>query len=178
MSKEFMIEKKYSIQINNKIVEFTKGETILEVAKNNGVYIPTLCYIEDLPPYGGCRLCIVKVDGMNGYPTACTTPAIDGMKIITNDDEIQELRREILKLLLSEHPYSCIVCDKKDDCEKIRKGVSKFGRMFGCFSCANKDNCELRRLAEYLEISDLQYPMEYHNFPIKIYFLIKFFHLN
>ena len=162
-----MSQDKNIITINNKILEFTDGQTILEVAKKYKIYIPTLCYIEGLPPYGGCRLCIVKVEGMKGYPTACTTPAQKGMKIITKDEELQELRSDVLKLILSEHPNSCIVCENKDICEKLRITKNKAGRSFGCFSCSNKENCELREIIEYLEISEIPYDLEYKNYPLK-----------
>ena len=91
-----MSKNKAHIKINGKNLEFSEGQTILQVAKNAGIYIPTLCHIEGLTPYGGCRLCIVKVEGMKGYPPACTTPAKNDMNVIIQDDEIQDLRREVL----------------------------------------------------------------------------------
>ena len=158
---------KGKIFIDNKEIEFIKGETILEAANKAGIYIPTLCYIEGLEPYGGCRLCIVQVEEMKGYPPACTTPAQEGMKIKNNDQEIQNFRKEIFELLLSEHPYSCLICSNKEKCEELRQNVDKFGRIFGCFTCASKNSCELRKIAEYLGIEDMPYELEYHNYPLK-----------
>ena len=144
---------KKTLKINETEIEFFEGETILEVARKADIFIPTLCYIENLTPYGACRLCIVKVDGMKGYPTACSTPAQDNMKIITNDDELQELRREVLKLILSEHPYSCLVCDNKNKCEEDGRSESKAGRSFGCFFCSSKETCDLRKITKDVEDS-------------------------
>ncbi len=159
--------KKGKIFIDNKEIDFIEGETILEAANKAEIYIPTLCYIKGLEPYGGCRLCIVQIEGMKGYPPACTTPAQEGMKIKNNDDEILDFRKEIFELLLSEHPYSCLICSNKENCEKIRDNVDKFGRIFGCFTCASKDSCELRKIAEYLGIEEIPYELEYHNYPLK-----------
>ncbi|MHA2180311.1 MAG: molybdopterin-dependent oxidoreductase, partial [Promethearchaeota archaeon] len=155
------------MKINGTVIEFLKDQTILEVAKKAGIFIPTLCYIENLTPYGGCRLCIVKVEGMKGYPTACSTHAQNDMKIITNDDELRELRIEILKLILSEHPYSCLVCDNKNKCEEDGRNESKAGRSFGCFFCSSKETCDLRRITNYLEIDAVEYQLEYKNTSLK-----------
>ncbi|KKN47763.1 hypothetical protein LCGC14_0659600 [marine sediment metagenome] len=162
-----MNDKKATLKINNSIAEFSEGQTILEVARDARIYIPTLCYIENLTPYGGCRLCIVKVGGMRGYPTACSTPAQSDMEIITNDKDLRELRIEVLKLMLSEHPFSCLVCDNKKKCEDERKNIIKAGRSFGCFSCSSKEFCDLRQIANYLDIDDVEYQLEYKNSPLK-----------
>lgn len=158
---------KKSLKINETIIEFSDGPTILEVATTAGIYIPTLCYIENLTPYGGCRLCIIKVEGMKGYPTACSTLAKNDMKIITDDEELQELRREVVKLTLSEHPFSCLVCDNKGKCEEDRRNEGKAGRSFGCFFCSSKTNCDLRKITNFLGINDVEYQLEYRNSPLK-----------
>ncbi len=162
-----MSKNKGTLKINNKSVEFINGQTILEAAKNEGIYIPTLCVIEGLSSvWGGCRLCLVKVDGMKGYLSACTTPCQNGMNVIVKDNELQELRREVLKLILSEHPFSCLICENRDKCEEERE-KKKAGRAFGCFSCSNKESCDLREIAKYLEISDVDFQLEYKNLPLK-----------
>jgi NAD(P)H-flavin reductase/ferredoxin len=162
-----MSDKQKTVQIDGASVSFSEGQTILEIARNNNIYIPTLCYIEDLTPYGSCRLCIIKVDGMRGYPTACSTVAQNDMKIITSDDELRELRIEVLKLLLSEHPNSCIVCENKDKCEEDGRSESKAGRSFGCFFCSSNDYCDLRKVVNYLEIDEIGYQLEYKNSSLK-----------
>ena len=75
-----------------------KGQTILDAAQKAGIYIPTLCHLDNLHPYGGCRLCIVEIKGRKGYSTACTTPVEDGMEIQTRTPRLQALRGEILEL--------------------------------------------------------------------------------
>ncbi|MFX1323490.1 MAG: sulfide/dihydroorotate dehydrogenase-like FAD/NAD-binding protein [Promethearchaeota archaeon] len=155
------------LKIDGKTVEFLEGQTILEVAINMGIYIPRLCYIENLTPYGGCRLCIVKVKGMRGYPTACSTPAENNMEIITNDEELKELRIEVLQLMLSEHPFTCFVCENKENCEEERGSEGKPGRAFGCFFCSARETCELRNITKYLELEDVDYQLEYKNSSLK-----------
>ncbi len=74
-----------AITIDHQLREVPKGLTILRAAQSVGIYIPTLCAHKDLSPFGGCRLCIVEVDGVRGFPTSCTTPVQDGMVIRTQN---------------------------------------------------------------------------------------------
>ena len=73
----------WAMTINGKDVQFQAGQTILEVCRNNGFQIPTLCHDDRLKPYGGCRLCVVEVDGFRRPLASCTTPAEDGMNVVT-----------------------------------------------------------------------------------------------
>ncbi|HUT71400.1 MAG TPA: 2Fe-2S iron-sulfur cluster-binding protein [Desulfatiglandales bacterium] len=167
---ELVEEKKVATEtltINGKTVSFFSGETILEVARRSGIYIPTLCARADLPSMGSCRLCVVKVDGVRGYVTSCTTPATPNMVVTTNSDEIEKLRREILELILSEHPSACLVCSIRESCEKFRASSAKTGRVTGCNMCPNRDICELRQLVEYLGLKEIRYPFLYKNFPLE-----------
>ena len=99
--------------IDNKTVRLSKPVSILEAADMNGIYIPRMCAHPELEAYGGCRLCIVEIEGKKGYPTACTTQAEDGMIIRTSTNMIQKMRHDILQLILSEHPAACLLCDTK-----------------------------------------------------------------
>jgi formate dehydrogenase beta subunit len=106
-----------SLTIDGREVEVRTGTTVLEAAREAGLYVPTLCYHPDLPPYGACRLCIVEIEGMPGFPTSCTTPAAEGMKVHTDTPQLQQLRRNIFELTLAEHPYQCLTCAKNLHCE-------------------------------------------------------------
>jgi len=167
MSKESKSDKiKPKINIDGKELEFEPGETILQIAERSNIYIPKLCYIEGLTPYGGCRLCIVKVEGdPKPYQTSCSTPARDGMKIITKDDELQSMRKETLQLILSEHPSNCLICGHNKTCDDLNSQPTKIpsSRIFGCFSCASKYTCELREICNYLNIDKLDYEFHYKN---------------
>ncbi len=115
-----------TLTVNGKQVKASQGMTVLEAAKSGGIYIPTLCYHPDLAPYGACRLCLVEIEGMRGFPTSCTTPASDGMVVRTNTPQIQELRRDILELIITEHPYTCLTCPTNRRCE-LQEVASNIG---------------------------------------------------
>jgi predicted molibdopterin-dependent oxidoreductase YjgC len=153
--------------IDGKTVSLFPGETILDVARRSGIYIPTLCARADLPSTGSCRLCIVKVEGIRGFVTSCTTPAAPNMVVTTNSDRIEKLRRGILELILSEHPSACLVCPIRETCEQFNAPSSKTGRVTGCNMCPNRDICELRQLVEYLGLKEIRYPLLYKDFPLE-----------
>jgi predicted molibdopterin-dependent oxidoreductase YjgC len=151
--------------IDDREVRVAAGSTILQAAVTAGMYIPTLCSLECLPAYGGCRLCIVEVENMRGFPTACTTPISQGMKISTHTEKLQTLRREILELILSEHPYSCLVCKDKKDCVEFMHTTRKVNTTTGCNFCTNNGGCELQDLVDYLDLKEIRFPIVYRNLP-------------
>ena len=106
-----------SLNINGREVKAKPGMTVLEAARENGIYIPALCYDPDLEPHGGCRLCIIDIEGMRGMPTACTTPVTDGMIIQTSTPEINQVRLNTIELILADHPTDCLTCAKNQRCE-------------------------------------------------------------
>jgi predicted molibdopterin-dependent oxidoreductase YjgC len=103
--------------LHGKKVQGKRGQTILEVFRDNGVYVPTLCYHPKMPPYGGCRLCIVEVENMRGLPPSCTTPANDGMVIRTHTERVVQVRKTVLELLLAYGDHNCLLCEQTGDCE-------------------------------------------------------------
>ena len=157
------------ITIDGVGVPLKEGQTILDAARDADIYIPTLCAHKELPPFGACRLCIVKVDDMRGFPPACSTPARDGMIIHSEEEDVIKLRRNILKLILIEHPHSCIVCNIRNECEDTRGGPVKAGRITGCSMCPNRPTCEIREVCEHLDMADMDIPMEYKNLPLERY---------
>lgn len=162
-------EKKVSVTIDNKNVEVRPNITILQAARDNNIYIPSMCTLEHLPSYGACRLCIVEVDGLRGFPTSCTTPVEAGMVIRTDTAEIRGLRQEILKLLLSEHPASCLFCDEHDECKTFMGTIRKVGVTTGCRYCPNDARCELQEIVEKVGLTETSYPVYYRGFPVEKY---------
>ena len=104
------------LTINNIAIAVPEGVTILDAARRNDIYIPTLCDDPRLEPHGGCRLCLVQVKGMPRPVTACTTPVTEGMEVETSNELIERQRRTIVELLLSDHPNDCMVCSRAGDC--------------------------------------------------------------
>ncbi len=152
------------MEINHRPSTFPEGVTVLRAAEINGIDIPSLCSHKDLSPFGGCRLCMVEIEGMRGYPLACSTIAEEGMKVLTNTATLRELRREILKLILSEHPSSCLVCDERVECQDYQGTIRKAGVTTGCRFCPNDRQCELQDLVEKLGIEEIDFPIDYHGY--------------
>ena len=105
-----------NLTINGRAVAVEPGKTVLDACRGAGVYVPTLCDSPELDPYGACRLCIVKVEGLRGLPTACTTPAANGMMVTTEDAELLDVRRWTMQLLLADHPLDCLTCAQCGNC--------------------------------------------------------------
>jgi formate dehydrogenase alpha subunit len=104
------------VKIDGIEVACEKEETILDAAIRAGVYIPTLCHDDRLEPYGGCRLCLVEIKGVYRPLPACTTPVKDNMEVCTDNETITRIRKNIISLLLSNHPNDCMRCEKTGDC--------------------------------------------------------------
>ncbi len=111
--------KSITLTIDRRIVQAPAGSTVLQAARSAGIYIPTLCDDPFLKPFGACRLCIVQIDGLRGLPTACTTPAADGMVVATESESIRRIRRNMAALAVANHPYDCLTCFKARDCELL-----------------------------------------------------------
>jgi bidirectional [NiFe] hydrogenase diaphorase subunit len=112
-----MSQNTVKLRINGAEVAVPDGTTILKAALLNGVEIPTLCELEGLTPYGGCRLCIVEVSGTTKLFPACTTPAASGMEVTTQSPKLYEYRKMVLQTLLAERTHICSVCVANDHCE-------------------------------------------------------------
>jgi len=151
--------------IDGHTVKVRPNQTILDAAMKAGIYIPTLCHLENLEPYGGCRLCVVEVKDMKGFPTACTTPIAPGMEVVTVSPELQKLRREILEFVLSEHPFTCLVCKDKKECTDFMHTTRKVSTITGCNFCTSNGDCELQELVEFLELEDMKFPITYRGIP-------------
>lgn len=156
-----------SISIDNSSFKVRSGLTILEAAEQNDIYIPTLCAHKELTPFGGCRMCIVEVEGMRGLPTACTTPVEEGMIIRTQTAQVQAERKEILQLILSEHTSSCLICEEKDECKEFMGTIRKAGVTTGCRYCPNDRACELQDVVERMEITEIGYPVYYRGLRVE-----------
>lgn len=156
-----------TMEIDHREVSFPEGATVLRAAELNGVYIPSLCSHKDLTPFGGCRICIVEIEQMRGYPLSCSTVAVEGMKVLTDTSALREMRKEILQLILSEHPASCLVCGEKDECRDNQQTIRKVGVTTGCRFCPNDNQCELQDVVEKLGITDIEYPAYYRGYEVE-----------
>jgi predicted molibdopterin-dependent oxidoreductase YjgC len=105
-----------ALTIDGRGVRARAGRTVLEVCQENDIRIPTLCHDPRLEPYGGCRLCLVEIEGVRGLPASCATLAKDGMVVTTDSVDITRVRRSVVELLLSDHELSCLSCDSAGGC--------------------------------------------------------------
>lgn len=105
-----------NLTINGFEVEVEQGATILQAAEKIGIKIPTFCYDDRFKPHGSCRICVVEVEGARSLMTACCIPATDGMIVQTESEAVVEARREILDLILANHPLDCLTCEKAGRC--------------------------------------------------------------
>lgn len=135
--------KNIKITIDGKEILLNQEATILSVARQNNIHIPTLCHHPDLSAWGGCRLCVVEVDGSPKLAASCVTPARDGMEIVTSNEQIIESRRTILEFIFAERNHNCMFCPRSGE-------------------------CELQTLAYELQMDHLTVSSSYDKFPIDI----------
>ena len=105
------------LTIDNKVVEAPQGARLLEVAHENNIHVPTLCYHRDLSPTGNCRICVVEVQGQRFLQAACVTSVWEGMVVLTSSPRVVKSRKKSLELMLANHPQDCLVCDSSGSCE-------------------------------------------------------------
>src|SRR5512140_3089771 len=104
------------VTIDGRTIDVPDGTTVLDAARKADIYVPTLCHHPKLTPFGGCRLCIVEIKGVPRPVTSCTTPVNEGMEVTTSTTQIEDLRKTVLELILSDHPNDCMVCEKTGAC--------------------------------------------------------------
>jgi bidirectional [NiFe] hydrogenase diaphorase subunit len=125
-----------TLKIDDRDFSARQDETILDVARQNGIFIPTLCDLKGLSSVGACRLCLVEVKGSNKLAAACVTRVEEGMEVTTNSERLQRYRRNLLELLFTERNHICSVC-------------------------VSNGHCELQTLAQKLDITHVHYRYRY-----------------
>ncbi|MCY4624593.1 MAG: molybdopterin-dependent oxidoreductase [Chloroflexi bacterium] len=142
-------------------VEAKPGQTVLQAAIDNNVYIPYLCYWPGMKPYGACRMCCVEVEGGRGTPASCTLPVANGMVVNTLGSEIRGLRESVLELLLSEHPHGCLTCHRIELCGPQDICLRHVRVMDRCVVCPKNERCELKDTVRYVNVN-LESPLAYN----------------
>jgi bidirectional [NiFe] hydrogenase diaphorase subunit len=137
------LPQKIAIRIDGEFVDAREGQTILEVARASGKYIPTLCYLDGLTASGSCRLCVVEISGVGRLMTACTTAVQDGMSVTTNSEKLTRYRLMALELLFAERNHFCAIC--------VSNGY-----------------CELQAMATRLGMTHVRYPYAYPRMPVDL----------
>ena len=149
-----------TITIDGVQVKTRPGQMVLEAAIAAGIYVPYLCYHPGMKPYAACRMCVVEVEGGRGYPASCTLPVQDGMVVKSDNNEIYQLRRSIMEMVISEHPHGCLTCHRVELCgpeDVCLRHVSVNDR---CVTCPKNERCELKDTTRYLNM-ELESPLSY-----------------
>jgi NADH-quinone oxidoreductase subunit G len=119
-------QKPITLTIDGKECKGIFGQTILEIARENNIYIPTMCYLTKVLPIASCRMCVVDVEGVDGLILSCQERAVDGAIISTQNEELYKERQNIMKLYNVNHPLECGVCDQSGECE-LQNKTMEFG---------------------------------------------------
>jgi len=110
------VKETVTVTVDGVTFEAPKGELLIKAAQEHGVYIPRFCWHERMKPVGMCRMCLVEVEGVRGFPPACTTPVAEGMVCNTQSDTVKKIQDGVLEFLLVNHPLDCPVCDRGGEC--------------------------------------------------------------
>ena len=155
-----------TLKINNIDYDFEIGETILEVARRNGIYIPTLCNLQGTKPTGACRICIVELGKMSAPVASCSTPAAPGMEVLTDSPRIKKARKSVIELLMISGNHNCAaIGNSKTELTDFMQEVKEYDSSSDI--CTAYGECELQSLAykymvdnRTLERIPTNYPLE------------------
>ena len=106
-----------TLEIDGNEVTVPAGTSLMRAAVDAGINVPKLCATDSIEPFGSCRLCLVEIEGRKGFPASCTTPCEPGMKVRTQTPKLQELRKGVMELYISDHPLDCLTCSANGNCE-------------------------------------------------------------
>lgn len=120
------MERLPAITINGTAYPFESGETILAVAKRNGIDIPTLCHLAKCTPTGACRICVVEVEKARTLMASCSLPAAGGMVVLTESPKVVQSRKLILELLLASGQHDCVTCTGAGEC-RLQELCMRYG---------------------------------------------------
>ena len=120
------MSEKINFTIDGRKVTADRGESILNVARREGIYIPTMCYLEKTNPAASCRLCVVECEGVEGMVLSCQTPPTEGLAVVSDNLQLREERTNIMRLYDVNHPLECGVCDKSGACD-LQNKTMEFG---------------------------------------------------
>ena len=132
-----------TLTLDGEIVSFTLGETIYEVARRHGKFIPTLCYDPRLEPFGACRLCVVEVRGQRNPVASCTMPAVLGMEVSTTSERLEQYRKTLLEMVASENPTVEVSPLRGYSSQELGILVERYGANQGRFAGAHSGHSRL-----------------------------------
>jgi predicted molibdopterin-dependent oxidoreductase YjgC len=141
------------LTLNGTDIEVPEGAPLVEVIKDQGVFISNLCYIDGLPPYAGCRTCIVEIEGVRGFQLSCTTKAAGGMIVRTDTPALFQTRQAVLSLIMSYHSDRCLTCHRVVKCKPGDTCLRDDVVTHRCLTCSKNYRCELQTTCEMLQMA-------------------------
>lgn len=136
------------ITVDGKVIEAPAGAPLVEVLKNNGFYVSSLCYIDGLKPYAGCRSCLVDIEGPPGLQLSCTAVVTENMVVRTDTPEVREGRRSVLSIILANHSDRCLTCHRREHCHPGDICLRDDVVTHRCLTCSKNYRCELQATCE------------------------------
>ncbi|SCC92639.1 Formate dehydrogenase, alpha subunit, archaeal-type [Thiomonas sp. X19] len=136
-----------TLEIDGFDVTVPQGTSLMRAAMQAGIKVPKLCATDSLEPFGSCRLCLVEIEGRRGFPASCTTPAEAGMKVRTQTPRLQDLRKGVMELYISDHPLDCLTCSANGNCElQDMAGVTGLRNVrYGVGAAAGAHHCDAKK---------------------------------
>ena len=142
-----------SLTVDGTVIEAPAGAPLVEVLKNNGFYVSSLCYIDGLKPYAGCRSCLVDIEGPPGLQLSCTAVVQDNMVVRTDTEEVKEGRKAVLSIILANHSDRCLTCHRREHCHPGDICLRDDVVTHRCLTCSKNYRCELQATCEMVGMS-------------------------
>ncbi len=137
-----------SITVDGQVLDAPAGAPLVEVLKNNGFYVSSLCYIDGLKPYAGCRSCLVRIEGPPALQLSCTAVVQENMVVYTDTDEVKEARKSVLSIILANHSDRCLTCHRREHCHPGDICLRDDVVTHRCLTCSKNYRCELQATCE------------------------------
>ena len=143
-----------SITIDGKPFEAPEGAPLVEVIKEHGFYVSNLCYIDSLPPYAGCRTCLVEIEGARGLQLSCTSKVQDGMEVRVSTPEVKKARQYVLAIINANHSDRCLTCHRRVKCMPGDVCLRDDVITHRCLTCSKNYRCELQTTNDILDMGE------------------------
>ncbi|MGH2608012.1 MAG: 2Fe-2S iron-sulfur cluster-binding protein, partial [Tepidiformaceae bacterium] len=142
-----------NITVDGTTLDAPAGAPLLEVLKDNGFYVSSLCYIDGLKPYAGCRTCLVDIEGPPGLQLSCTAVVQENMTVVTNSDEVKEARKAVVAIICANHSDRCLTCHRREHCHPGDICLRDDVVTHRCLTCSKNYRCELQATCEMVGMS-------------------------
>ena len=145
-----------TITVDGKVLDAPAGAPLVEVLKNNGFYVSSLCYVDGHKPYAGCRSCLVRIEGPPALQLSCTAVVQENMVVHTDTDEVREARKSVVSIILANHSDRCLTCHRREHCHPGDICLRDDVVTHRCLTCSKNYRCELQATCEMVGSSGFE----------------------